>query len=265
VSTLLLRRQQKRTYAAAGGVWQPADLGAQLKAWWNASDLADGAVTTWTDRVASLSPTQATAGFRPVRSATSFNSAYAGVTFDGTDDRLSIASIGSLPTGTTGGDIYALISQDEVGTVTGVKNILSYGSNAVNLSRRLRRNPASSINRLSATDAGVNLQDTLVNFSGYHIASARWDSAAMFLYLDGTATTPATVASSFNTATTSIFTTIGAHVTATSEYWKGLIRHIFVTTTLVTADRQKLEGWMAWDVALASLLPAGHPYKAAPP
>jgi len=192
LSTLLLRRQQKRTYAAAGGVWQPTDLGAQLKAWWNAEDLANGAVTTWTDRIASLAPTQATSGFRPVRGATDFNSAYAGVTFDGTDDRLLISSVGSLPAGTTGSDIYALVTQNEVGTTTGLKDLFSYGATGANASRQLARQQGiASTNRLRAYDQLGGVLDTVSNFSGNHVVSARFDAGITYLFFDGVATTPA--------------------------------------------------------------------------
>jgi hypothetical protein len=262
LSKLLLRRQQKRTYAAAV-LWQPIDLGTQLKAWWNADDLADGAVTTWTDRIAGLAPTQATPGFRPVRAATDFNSAYAGVTFDGTDDRLAGSSTGSMPVGTTASEIYAVAAQNEAGTTGGTRNIFTYGGGGPNGSRQIARQPVTSVNRLRAYDSTGGVLDTVKDFSGSHIVSVRFDTGITYLFFDGVASTPASAASAFNSLATN--TTIGAAVTGTTQLWKGVIRHIFVTTTLATGDRQKLEGWMAWNVALASLLPAGHPYKSAPP
>src|SRR5262252_144332 len=40
---------------------------------------------------------------------------------------------------------------------------------------------------------------------------------------------------------------------------------VAVTTDLADADRQSLEGFLAWRFGLQGLLPAGHPYKASPP
>lgn len=40
---------------------------------------------------------------------------------------------------------------------------------------------------------------------------------------------------------------------------------VFVSGTLSTTDRQKLEGYLAWKWGLVNSLPAGHPYKDAPP
>ncbi len=37
------------------------------------------------------------------------------------------------------------------------------------------------------------------------------------------------------------------------------------TSTLVTADRQKVEGYLAWKYGVASNLPVSHPYKSSPP
>ena len=40
---------------------------------------------------------------------------------------------------------------------------------------------------------------------------------------------------------------------------------VFVSGTLSTTDRQKLEGYLAWKWGLQANLPAGHPYKNSPP
>jgi len=40
---------------------------------------------------------------------------------------------------------------------------------------------------------------------------------------------------------------------------------VVVTTDLVDADRQSLEGFLAWRFGLQGNLPAGHPYKSSPP
>ena len=41
--------------------------------------------------------------------------------------------------------------------------------------------------------------------------------------------------------------------------------HVFTTSVLPTADRQKLEGYLAWKWGLTANLPVDHPYKTTPP
>jgi hypothetical protein len=45
----------------------------------------------------------------------------------------------------------------------------------------------------------------------------------------------------------------------------GLYEIMNFTSTLVTADRQKVEGYLAWKYGVASNLPVSHPYKSSPP
>lgn len=45
----------------------------------------------------------------------------------------------------------------------------------------------------------------------------------------------------------------------------GLYEVMNFTSTLVTADRQKVEGYLAWKYGVASNLPVSHPYKSSPP
>lgn len=81
--------------------WTPARLGGQVAVWSDARDgvqVASGAATLVPDK----SPfardwSQATAGNRPLWSATGFNGVRPGLTFDGVDDYLSVANIGAIP------------------------------------------------------------------------------------------------------------------------------------------------------------------------
>jgi hypothetical protein len=245
---------------AAAVLWEPDDLGADLLAWWNADDLSTGAVTTWTDSIGGIAPTQGTAANRPTKAATSFNGAYGGVTFDGTNDFLLVASTGALPIGTNGSSIHALVSQDQAAAVTTTRAVLSYGQSGT---RALQRIVTTGTNRLRMTDATTSVSDTTHDFSGAHIVSGRFDAAVGTPMFDGKATSPASAALVFNTGAGN--TGIGASATGLSNFWLGVIRHIFVTNPLSVANRQKLEGWMAWDSGLTGNLDVSHPYKSAPP
>jgi hypothetical protein len=246
--------------AAVDGTWEPTDLGADLLAWWNADDPSVGAVTTWTDRIGALAPTQGVAGSRPSKSATSFNSAYAGVTFDGSADHLLVASTGTLPIGTNGSSIHVLASQDQAAGVTTTRSMLSYGASGT---RSIQRIVTTGVNRLRMTDATTSLSDTTHDFSGAHILSSRFDAAVGTPMFDGKATSPASGALVFNTGAGN--TCIGASGTGLSSFWLGVIRHIFVTNPLSVANRQRLEGWMAHESDLTANLDAGHPYKSVAP
>lgn len=261
--TSLLFGQTNSVPAAGGGGgftnWAPTDLGAQLLAWWNADDLANGAVSAWADRKGSLTPAQATGGFQPIKAATSFNAAYGGVTLDGTDDRLLLAGVGSLPVGTAGGELHALASQDAAGATAGDRNLFSYGAAGSAAARWLVRSPVTSINRFRVKDGTSTLANLTGDFTGPHIVSGAWAGVLQYGWFDGAPTSPASGGSSFNTIGTNIC--IGAIQSGGVQFWQGVIRHIFATVALTDARRDKLTGWMAWDSGLTSLLPSGHSYK----
>ena len=59
---------------------------------------------------------------------------------------------------------------------------------------------------------------------------------------------------------------IGSRFSGTTSVYKGEISEIvFVSGAIAAADRQKLEGYLAWKWGLEANLPAGHPYKSTPP
>jgi len=54
--------------------------------------------------------------------------------------------------------------------------------------------------------------------------------------------------------------------TSLSQLWQGdLCEVVITTTTLSTADSERLEGYLAHKWGLTANLPAGHPYKTTPP
>ncbi len=89
-----------------------------------------------------------------------------------------------------------------------------------------------------------------------------WSGTSENGYFNGTLTTgsPATIAS-LNTGTTR-FRLGASNASSASSFTTGVVRHLFMGPgTLSDANRQSLEGWIAWDAAMTSVLPAGHPYK----
>jgi hypothetical protein len=48
--------------------------------------------------------------------------------------------------------------------------------------------------------------------------------------------------------------------------WQGVVRHVMaIAGSSSVQDRQRMEGWLAWDCGLTGSLPANHPYKNARP
>ena len=85
----------------------------------------------------------------------------------------------------------------------------------------------------------------------------------LFVYSDGNLLSSAGAASSVAVGGTSA---VGSRFSETLSFYEGEISEIvFVSGAIAAADRQKLEGYLAWKWGLEANLPAGHPYKSTPP
>jgi hypothetical protein len=235
-----------------------SDLGTAVKAHWNADDTSDGAVASWTARIGGQTVT-ATAGLEPASAATSFNGVKRGLTFDGTNDELILAGTTGLPTGSTAGEIWAIVTDTSSATT---RSIVRYGSAAAY--RGLQKATGTPV-RFATTDGAVALTDTAVNFVGYHIVGGYWSGTTAGGRLDGQDTNPATATISTPTTGTTRLRIGSITAAAPANWWQGVIRHVLITTLLTGTQREKLEGWLAHDSGLTSLLPGGHPYKLLPP
>lgn len=248
--------------------WTPfstLENGATLVAYWSAKDyylMTDdgaGAISSWKDGKNLLAMTAATTA-RPTYSATGFNSAYPGITCDGTTDALTTTTFTNLPTGSTAGSIFAFAS---LGTTGAQQNLVSYGSNAASAGRLIRLNSSGvlQITDNTATIAGVGA------ITGIHLLWAEWSGTTQTAYQDGTqlASSPGTIAS-LNTGTLRTRFCSG-NGTSASNFAAATFAGIAITSgNLSTADRQRFEGFFWWQNGLGgSGLPSTHPYKYAPP
>jgi hypothetical protein len=234
--------------ALRGGArsWSPLDLGASLFAFWDAElasslTLTGSAVTTWSDRKSGLAPTQSTSGFKPIWSSSSFNGR-PGVTFDGTDDFLELAGVGSLPAGANPCEIWVLFDQTVAAGSTGNRYAFAYGNGdaAENgfARRAVGRTVDTGVNRgRILTDASgptaVSANDAAVDLSGRHVLRYVYTGTHHRLDVDGNAGTPAAV-----TATTgSERIRIGALVAdVVSNFTQGTISAVLVTLPLAGPD-----------------------------
>lgn len=225
---------------AGAGAFSPADLGASLLAWWDAEDastltLDTGTVTTWADKVAALSPTQAVAGAKPAYSATGFNGRPV-VTFDGVDDILSLASVGLLPTMANACEIWALVDQTALVADTGSRTAFSYGGGS-NDRRDVRRVVNSAVNRARVMAGNgvtqVTSDNNSVDLSGRHVMRAQISTTTMTITVDATAAGSTAVVPVTGTARLALG---GTSTAAPATYWQGGINSILVTAPL-TSDQ----------------------------
>lgn len=238
---------------APATLWTPADLGAGLLAWWNADDLGETPVSAWADRIAGNTPVQASPAKQPAMSATSFNGV-GGVTFDGLDDELTLSGTGSLPVGVVPCEVWTLWRRISGVTIT----VFGYGGSADSF-RVVRR-----------VGTGAQMQDGAggivtgggIGSGSFSILGARFDAMLFTLRQNGAQV--GTDDATLNTVATRL--RIGASTATTAtNLLSGIVRHILVTSLLSLSDQEKMEGWLAHDARLPSLLPPTHPYAHFPP
>lgn len=222
--------------------WTPADLGASLLAWWDAErpDLitrdGGGLVSSWRDVVGGYNAVQATGTKQPIWSATSFNGR-PGVTFDGVDDELTLATAPvSFPAGATPCEMWGLADQQSLPASAVTRAIASYGSTGGADSRSLCRTVTTGVNR-AFTIATSNGANNLVDFSGRHVERNIVTGTNVTCEVDGiagppTAVVPATVATRFR---------VGAQANPTAvTLWQGPISAVLITSILTAGQSTQL-------------------------
>lgn len=201
----------------------------------------------------------------------------------------SEAAIDAVMTGTTTGFIAAIWRKDSADAVVGDRRVLYFSVEVPgngNLERfgltasgstepdgvraRARQDYLDSPN--SAYSETDNAAEVVIA-----VAVANWSTGIISLYVNGSATPETAVipnASGASDANVTSKTFIGSQDggTITSNLHIGEIISQGLPTELSTADRQQIEGYLAWkwrgdssDTDTVALLPADHPYKLAPP
>jgi hypothetical protein len=116
-------------------------------------------------------------------------------------------------------------------------------------------------------DVGISAGSALFNlnahpFGAWHIVSGVFAGAGSAVAVDGGA--PVTGSAGSGIPAGSL--TIGAGAGGASQWLDGDLFGLVITrTALTTAERQRLEGYWAWQAGLASSLASNHPYKTAAP
>ncbi|MGA0851677.1 MAG: hypothetical protein ACO3QM_06535, partial [Candidatus Nanopelagicaceae bacterium] len=271
------------TKFGSGKLWRPSDLGADLALWLDAEDtdsitLNGSTVSQWSDKSGNgRNATQATATNQPTYLPTGFNGKPTLET-DGND----VLELGATSLGRNVSGITCAIVGVHPSGLTFASNAnelyISTGSSITSTRFAFTPNPtASTANRYAI--AGRRLDGDpyqTVSSSTDSLANRgnQWIRVGQAAYSDGVANhwtdgTQDLTAEPFQTAgvtsdtdplRTSIFGGVN-ELPAGSQLCEIVLTH----STMTPADRQRLEGYLAWKWNLVGNLPADHPYKTQPP
>ena len=250
-------------------IWTPAEL-PNLALWLDAADsstitLNGSTVSQWNDKSGNARhASQPTAANQPTYTANGLNGKPV-VTFDGSNDFMTFQTAFGTVT-----EFNAVIVWRT--DASGVGNFdylyqIGDGSNALSLNAA---SPNAGVfnGNYYGLSSGVSAVDfnTPAVFNAATITSHRIGAGtAHNFWVNGSARTVPAWLQSLNVDSST--SGLGRYINGNSHFLQGYIAEIvFVNnTTLSTADRQLLEGYLAWKWGTAAFLPSGHPYKTNPP
>ena len=228
-------------------LWRPTELATAL--WLDAEDtstitLNGATVSQWADKSGNgRNAAQATAASQPTYTAGGLNGKPV-LTFDGVNDVMSFQGVHN--------------AQWSIATV---------GRAAGNNQAFIQFGTANQFGSLFVESSVFTARptfppDATAPFVANEIAilSATYGQTTTNIWKNGSIGTPAAQGGVASNAT-SYIGTLGS-----LYYLNGFIAETVVTNgVLSTADRQRVEGYLAWKWGLEANLPAGHPYKSLPP
>ena len=265
-------------------LWRPDELGADLALWLDAEDAAsitlNGTdVAQWDDKSGNgRNASQATAANQPAYLATGFNGKPTLQT-DGNDFlEFGVTSLGRNVSGLT----CALVGLHPAGQTFNQNATEIFISSGATFATRFATTPnpsASTADRYAVAgrrldsdsyDTVSSSTDSLANRGNpwIRVAQRAYSAGVANHWTDGT-----------QDITNALMGTQGAGNTSDidslrGELFKGVaaqpngaqLSEIVLThSTMITNDRQKLEGYLAWHWELEANLPVGHPYASTPP
>ena len=266
-------------YVKTAGVWQqfypqpsvtppfsPADL-ASLTAWFDGDEFtgtAGGtAIATWADQEGSNDATQGTAGDRPTVDATGLSSK-AVINFDGAGDHFVLPNFVS---GYSAGSGFFVTKINDDPTISGLgadgPPLGDFGTSALSSSDLYPFEDGNIYVGFGSTTRDV-LGNPTTSLATWHIGNFNSAPSNWSYFLNGVSF----YATGTNTVGFGTAPLIGRSATGGGGIRKlaGKIAEILIfNAVLSTPDRQKVEGYLAHRWGIASVLPSGHPYKAAPP
>lgn len=244
-------------------LWSPHVLTRSvLSAWWNADDHGtarmtdDGAglISNWVDRIGGLALTAVTTA-RPTWASASFNTSKAGITFDGAVNCFVTTTLTS-PTGANASEIWVVATA----TVAQNATLLAYGGSTNGTLRNVAMTSAFKVRSGDGTNLNIDTSSNLI--SSPSVVNGQLFGTTVNGWINGNAFTanPTTIPT-LNTGTTRmrVASTTGG---SASSFFGGVVRHVMILNgTLTAADRQRLEGYFAWDGGFQASLPVSCPYQ----
>lgn len=271
------------TKFGSGKLWRPSDLGADLALWLDAEDtdsitLNGSTVSQWSDKSGNnRNASQTSAALQPSYLTTGFNGKPTLET-NGND----ILEFGSTSLGrNVSGITCAIVGVHPVGASFASNTnelFISAGATIGNTRFAFTPNPsASTANRYAIAGRRLDADsyqtvssstDSLANRGNQwiRVGQAAYSDGVANHWTDGTQdlTNEPFQTAGFTSDTDSIRASVFGGVNelpAGSQLCEIVLTH----STMTPADRQKLEGYLAWKWELVGNLPADHPYKTQPP
>ena len=241
--------------------WTPASLGASLWAWYDAptqggsNGVAVSQMTDYSGNARHL----ASGASKPLFSSSGLNSRSA---FNFATGKSISLTLGSAFTGSALQVYFAC----QVSTAaTGAGRLASFRSPGLDYNTKDTSIPAlvsvsgGAVDLYACRDNQYPAFGTGLSNGSNHITASHFSSGSIALWLNGTAGGAASHTSgAFN------FGIVELGISTFGEQFNGLIGEMIVVTGS-TADRQKVEGYLAHKYGLTSNLPVSHPYKTTAP
>ena len=234
-------------------LWRPDELGADLALWLDAEDastitLNGSDVSQWDDKSGNGNhAAQAVAANQPARVTS-------GIQFDGTDDYMDITAA-NIKT-VTQPFVYAMVVDLNSGatfkpTIDGITN---------SLDRVLTGNAGSGDNDRMFSGAAL---DALTQVTATAVGVYNFNSPSSSYFRNGISV----ASGDSGTQNPSSGIRLGADHDLSGANYSNILfnEYVVIDGVLSTADRQKLEGYLAHKWGLEGNLPAAHPYKSAAP
>ena len=250
--------------------WSPAKITTEL--WLDAADASTitesgGAVSQWDDKSGNgRNATQSTTSNRPVFNATGLNSKQS-INFDGDGDHLLLPT-GFLNGATAFSIAFVLLGPLQLNdAIFGPSTANSVGlelvwTNVISLPTLVRVN---NVNKITTGLWSTNSQPTISTLQADSSATAGWLNGATVSAVSATGIAALSFNGVYSIGTYSQNAVSQSSSGATVSAKMNLSEFIVSTSTWSTADRQKIEGYLAHKWGLTANLPAGHPYKLVAP
>lgn len=228
----------------AAAPFSPTDLGASLLAWWPA-DRADlitqvaGVVSSWKDVVAAYDAT-ATLTAQPTYSATGWNAATSGITFNGIANCLVLTPSPFPTLSTASSRIWARVDQTALVADASARYIAAYGGDTATNQRRLLRRVSGGANIASA-QLNTTSGDAPGDFSGRHVVEATWFTGNENCTMDGNQGSNVLVTTTAGSTRFRIGATANL---AASAFFQGVLGDVLVTTSLTVGQRASLLAYL---------------------